>query len=96
MSTLCLPRRLVAEFLSTALLVTAVVESGIMAAALSPHDAGVQLLENSTATAFALAALILIFGPVSGARFNPVVSLADWWLGRRRRRGRSAGRSWPA
>src|SRR4051794_3774359 len=76
-------RRLLAEFLGTALLVTAVVGSGIMAATLSPHDVGLQLLENSTATAFALAALILIFGPVSGAHFNPVVSLADWWLGRR-------------
>jgi glycerol uptake facilitator-like aquaporin len=60
-----------------------VVGSGIMAAALSPHDLGLQLLENSTATAFALAVLILVFGPVSGAHFNPVVSLADWWLGRR-------------
>ena len=78
-----LPRRLLAEFLGTALLVTAVVGSGIMASTLSPHDVGLQLLENSTATVFALAALILVFGPVSGAHFNPVVSLADWWLGRR-------------
>jgi arsenate reductase len=78
-----LPRRLVAEFTGTGLLVTAVVGSGIMAASLSPGDVGLQLLENSTATAFALAVLILIFGPVSGAHFNPVVSLADWWLGRR-------------
>jgi glycerol uptake facilitator-like aquaporin len=77
-----LPRRLVAEFAGTGLLVTAVVGSGIMATTLSPHDVGLQLLENSTATVFALAALILIFGPVSGAHFNPVVSLADWWLGR--------------
>jgi arsenate reductase len=78
-----LSRRLVAEFAGTGLLVAAVVGSGIMAADLSPHDVGLQLLENSTATVFALAALILIFGPVSGAHFNPVVSLADWWLGRR-------------
>jgi arsenate reductase len=76
-------RRLVAELVGTGLLVTAVVGSGIMASALSPHDVGLQLLENSTATALALAALILIFGPVSGAHFNPVVSAADWFLGRR-------------
>jgi glycerol uptake facilitator-like aquaporin len=73
----------VAEFLGTALLVTVVVGSGIAAAALSPSDVGLQLLENSTATAFGLAVLILIFGPVSGAHFNPVVSAADWLLGRR-------------
>jgi glycerol uptake facilitator-like aquaporin len=76
-------RRLLAEFVGTALLVTAVVGSGIMAATLSPHDVGLQLLENSVATAFALATLILTFGPVSGAHFNPVVSAADWFLGRR-------------
>ena len=46
-----------------------------MATTLSPHDVGLQLLENSLATAFALGALILIFGPVSGAHFNPAVSL---------------------
>jgi arsenate reductase len=78
-----LARRAAAEFLGTGLLVTAVVGSGIAAAALSPGDMGLQLLENSIATAFALGALILIFGPVSGAHFNPVVSAADWWLGRR-------------
>ena len=82
-----LGRRLVAEFLGTALLVTAVVGSGVMAAELSPDDVGLQLLENSTATALALPVLILIFGPVSGAHFNPVVSAADWWLGRRRGTG---------
>ena len=76
-------RRLLAEFLGTALLVTAVVGSGIMAVELSPDDPGLQLLENSVATAFALGALILTFGPVSGAHFNPVVSAADWFLGRR-------------
>ncbi|WP_229716104.1 aquaporin [Mangrovihabitans endophyticus] len=76
-------RRLLAEFTGTGLLVTAVVGSGIMASRLSPGDVGVQLLENSVATAFALAALILIFGPVSGAHLNPVVSAADWLLGRR-------------
>jgi arsenate reductase len=76
-------RRPVAEFVGTGLLVTAVVGSGIMATSLSPNDVGLQLLENSTATVFALAVLILVFGPISGAHFNPVVSLADWWLGRR-------------
>jgi arsenate reductase len=87
MATPDLPRRLLAEFTGTALLVTAVVGSGSMAATLSPHDVGLQLLENSTATAFALGALILIFGPVSGAHLNPVVSAADWFLGRRTRTG---------
>ena len=80
-------RRLLAEFVGTALLVTAVVGSGIMATTLSPNDVGLQLLENSVATAFALGALILTFGPVSGAHFNPVVSAADWLLGRRTRTG---------
>ncbi|RZU53321.1 glycerol uptake facilitator-like aquaporin [Krasilnikovia cinnamomea] len=84
-------RRLLAEFAGTALLVTAVVGSGIMATQLSPGNVGLQLLENSTATAFALGALILTFGPVSGAHFNPVVSAADWWLGRRHGTGLTAG-----
>jgi glycerol uptake facilitator-like aquaporin len=76
-------RRAVAELLGTGLLVTVVVGSGIAAAQLSPGDVGLQLLQNSTATVFGLTVLILIFGPVSGAHFNPVVSLADWFLGRR-------------
>ena len=80
-------RRLLAEFVGSALLVTAVVGSGIAAAQLSPSDVGLQLLENSIATAFALAVLILLFGPVSGAHFNPVVSLADWLLARSPRTG---------
>ncbi|MBM0275267.1 aquaporin [Micromonospora tarensis] len=80
---LSLVRRTSAEFVGTALLVTAVVGSGIAAARLSPGDVGLQLLENAIATAFALGALILIFGPVSGAHLNPVVSAVDWWLGRR-------------
>jgi arsenate reductase len=83
-------RRLLAEFVGTALLVAAVVGSGIMAATLSPGDVGLQLLENSVATAFALGALILTFGPVSGAHFNPVVSAADWFLGRRTGTGLTA------
>jgi glycerol uptake facilitator-like aquaporin len=82
-----LPRRLLAEFVGTALLVTVVVGSGIAAQRLSPDDAGLQLLENSTATVFGLAVLILLFGPVSGAHFNPVVTAADWLLGRRARTG---------
>jgi glycerol uptake facilitator-like aquaporin len=77
------PRRLIAEYLGTLLLVTAVVGSGIMAVDLSPDDVGLQLLENSVATMLALAVLILILGPVSGAHFNPVVTLADWGLHRR-------------
>jgi len=78
-----LPLRLLAEFVGTALLVAVVVGSGIAAAQLSPDDVGLQLLENSTATVFGLAVLILLFGPVSGAHFNPVVTAADWLLGRR-------------
>lgn len=84
-----LPRRVLAEFLGTALLVAVVVGSGIAAEQLSPDDVGLQLLENSMATVFGLAALILMFGPVSGAHFNPVVSLADWFLGRRAGKGLS-------
>jgi glycerol uptake facilitator-like aquaporin len=84
-----LARRASAEFAGTGLLVAAVVGSGIAAARLSPHDTGLQLLENAIATALALGALILTFGPVSGAHFNPVVSLADWWLGRRAHTGLS-------
>src|SRR5947209_5321017 len=80
-------RRLTAEFLGTGLLVTVVVGSGIAAQQLSPDDVGLQLLENSTATAFGLAVLILTFGPLSGAHFNPVVSLADWFVGRGTRTG---------
>ncbi|AUZ36070.1 aquaporin family protein [Arthrobacter sp. PGP41] len=76
-------RRAVAEFLGTSLLVMIVVGSGIMAQQLSPNDVGLQLLQNSTATVLGLTVLILVFGPVSGAHFNPVVSLVDWILGRR-------------
>jgi arsenate reductase len=72
---LSLVRRLVAEALGTGLLIVAVVGSGIMASRLSPDDVGLQLLENAAATAGALIALILVFGPVSGAHFNPVVTL---------------------
>jgi glycerol uptake facilitator-like aquaporin len=78
-----LARRLLAEAVGTALLVTVVVGSGIAAAKLSPGDAGLQLLENSLATVFGLTVLILQFGPVSGAHFNPAVSFVDWLLGHR-------------
>ncbi len=76
-------RRVFAEFLGTGLLATVVVGSGIAAQQLSPNDVGIQLLENSTATVFGLAVLILMLGPVSGAHFNPVVSIADWYRARR-------------
>ncbi|PZF86165.1 aquaporin family protein [Jiangella anatolica] len=84
-------RRLLAEFLGTGLLVAVVVGSGIAAQRLSPDDVGLQLLQNSTATVLGLTVLILLFGPVSGAHFNPVVSLADWWLGRRSGTGLATG-----
>jgi glycerol uptake facilitator-like aquaporin len=76
-----LSRRLMAEALGTAFLIIAVVGSGIMASRLSPNDVGLQLLENSAATAGALIGLILMFGAVSGAHFNPVVTLVDRLLG---------------
>jgi glycerol uptake facilitator-like aquaporin len=74
-------RRLLAEMLGTALLVLAVVGSGIAAARLSPDDVGLQLLENALATAAALIAIILALGPVSGAHINPVITLVDLALG---------------
>jgi glycerol uptake facilitator-like aquaporin len=76
-----LGRRAFAEFLGTGLLVAAVVGSGIAAARLSPGDIGLELLENTAATVGALVALILALGPVSGAHFNPVVTLADRFFG---------------
>ncbi len=69
-----LPRRLTAEALGTALLVATVVGSGIMAVSLS-HDVGIQLLGNTLPTGAILVVLITILGPVSGAHFNPAVSL---------------------
>lgn len=72
-----LARKLAAEGIGTALLVAGVLGSGIMAERLSPDDVGLQLLENAFATAGVLLALILALGPVSGAHFNPVVSLAE-------------------
>ncbi len=65
------------------MLVAIVVGSGIAASSLSPRDVGLQLLENSFATALGLAVLIAVFASVSGAHFNPVVTVVDWALGRR-------------
>src|SRR5258708_40175431 len=76
-----LARRLAAEFLGSAFLAAIVIGSGIAAQRLSPGDTGLELLENSAATAAGLFAVILMFGPVSGAHFNPVVSLAHAALG---------------
>jgi arsenate reductase len=70
-------RRLLAEFLGSAFLAVVVVGSGIAAQTLSPSDVGLQLFENAAATAAGLFAIILMFGPVSGGHFNPVVSFAD-------------------
>ena len=76
-----LPRRLLAEFLGSAFLAAVVIGSGIAAANLSPGDVGLQLFENAVATGAGLFAIILMFGPVSGGHFNPVVSLVDAALG---------------
>jgi glycerol uptake facilitator-like aquaporin len=72
-----LPRRLFAEFLGSAFLAAAVIGSGIAASELSPGDTGLQLFENAAATAAGLFTFILMFGPISGGHFNPVVSLVD-------------------
>ena len=77
-----LARRLAAEAVGTCLLVAVVVGSGIQATELS-RDVGVQLLANSLATVFGLGVLIALFGPVSGAHFNPVVTRTVWFPGRR-------------
>ena len=69
--------RLVAEAVGTALLLAAVVGSGIMGDRLSGGNVGIALLANTVATGAALVALILTFGPISGAHFNPAVSFAD-------------------
>jgi len=102
-----LARRLTAEAVGTALLVAVVVGSGIAAQRLSPGDAGLQPLENAAATGAGLVALIVAFGPVSGAHFNPVITLADrlfggprptaprWHTVLPRSAGRARGPSWP-
>jgi arsenate reductase len=74
-------RRLVAEWLGSALLAAVVIGSGIAAQQLSPTDTGLELLENAAVTAAGLYALILMVGPVSGAHFNPAVSFVDAALG---------------
>lgn len=76
-----LTRRLAAEAFGTGMLIIAVIGSGIAASELSKGQIGLQLLENAAATAGALIGLILMFGAVSGAHFNPVVSLLDRFLG---------------
>ncbi|MGH3403874.1 MAG: aquaporin [Streptosporangiaceae bacterium] len=77
MSEVALWRRLLAELLGSAFLAAIVIGSGYAAQRLSPGDTGLELLENAAATAAGLFAIILMFGPVSGAHFNPVVSFAD-------------------
>lgn len=79
-------RRLTSEFLGTGVLVAAVVGSGAMATNLSP-DVGIELLINALATVLALGILIHVLAPISGAHFNPAVSLSEWAQGRL---GRSA------
>src|ERR1700744_6363197 len=72
-----LARRLLAELLGSAFLAALVIGSGVAAQTLSPGDIGLELFENAAATAAGLYTIILMFGPVSGAHFNPVVSLVD-------------------
>ncbi|MDQ1534757.1 MAG: hypothetical protein QOF28_2518 [Actinomycetota bacterium] len=79
--TNALARKSLAELIGTALLVAAVIGSGIAAQRLSPTDVGLQLFENTAATAAALIAIILALGAVSGAHLNPVVTLVDRVLG---------------
>jgi glycerol uptake facilitator-like aquaporin len=74
-----LSRRLVSEAVGTALLLAAVVGSGIMAQRLAGGNVAIALLANAIATGGALVAIILAFGPISGAHLNPVVTLADAW-----------------
>ena len=74
-------RRLTAEFLGSAFLAAVVIGAGIAAQRLSPGQTGLQLLEDAAATAAGLFAIILMFGPVSGGHFNPVVSFVDAFFG---------------
>ena len=85
-----LARRLFAELLGSAFLSALVIGSGIAAQRLSPGDIGLELLENAAATAVGLYAIILMFGPVSGGHFNPVVSLVDASFGGISRRDAAA------
>jgi glycerol uptake facilitator-like aquaporin len=72
-----LARRLLAELVGSAFLAAVVISSGIAAQQFSPHEIGLELFENAAATAAGLYAIILMFGPVSGGHFNPVVSFVD-------------------
>ena len=74
-----LPRKLVAEGLGTALLLVVVVGSGIMAERLAGGNVAIALLANAIATGVGLVALILMFGALSGAHFNPIVTLSEAW-----------------
>lgn len=85
-----LVRRAAAEAVGTCALVAVVVGSGIQATALT-HDVGLRLLANCLATVFGLGVLIALLGPVSGAHFNPAVTAAAWWEGRRDRSGPGLG-----
>ncbi len=89
MMTTPLSRRLAAEAVGTAVLATVLVGSGFRAVGLS-RDGGVQLLANVSASVLALALLIALFAPVSGGHFNPLVSAAAWWTGRRSGTGPTA------
>src|SRR5262252_1876184 len=77
MTEAALPRRAVAEGVGTAFLLAAVIGSGIMGVRLAAGNVAIALLANTLATGAALVALILTFGPVSGAHFNPAVTLAE-------------------
>src|SRR5271155_2308307 len=81
MTEAALWRRLTAEFLGSAFLAAVVIGSGIAAQRLSPGSLGLELLENAAATAAGLYAIILMFGPISGGHFNPVVSFVDAGFG---------------
>src|ERR1700749_260977 len=81
-----LPRRALAEFLGSAFLAATVIGSGNAPAQISPRDTGLELLENAAAAATGLFTFILMFGTISGAHFNPVVSLVDSALGGLRKR----------
>ncbi len=81
-----LGRRLLAEYVGSAFLAALVIGSGIAAQSLSPGDVGLELFENAAATGAGLFAIILMFGPVSGGHFNPVVSFVDASFGGMSRR----------
>src|SRR6202041_2115745 len=76
-----LARRVFAELLGSAFLAALVIGSGIAAQTLSPGDVGLELFENAAATAAGLFTIILMFGPVSGGHFNPIVSFVDAGFG---------------